>query len=98
MIKECVVLNGKVINVGPWDYQITKVEVAPAVYDEEGNMTKEAVFEERTMNSMPEGTTIENRDFEYDQDKGWYEVGTSNPPTAEERLAALELAMLALMG
>ena len=35
MLKECVVLNGKVINIGPWDYRVEEVEVTPAVIDEE---------------------------------------------------------------
>jgi hypothetical protein len=50
MIKKCVVLNGKVINIGEWD-------------DMNGT------------NPMPEGATIEEHDFEYDPDHGWYEVG-----------------------
>jgi len=76
MIKECVVLNGKIINIGEWDYQIQQREVKPPEYDEEGNIVKEAVFEDKVMNPMPEGAVIEERDFEYDPNYGWYEVGT----------------------
>lgn len=25
MLKECVILNGKVINIGPWDYQYKEI-------------------------------------------------------------------------
>jgi hypothetical protein len=28
------------------------------------------------MNPMPDGAVIEERDFEYDANRGWYEVGT----------------------
>lgn len=76
MIKECVVLDGKVINIGPWDYKEVDVEVSPAEYDEEGNMVKKAVFEKRITNPFPDGATTEERDFEFDEDRGWYEVGT----------------------
>jgi len=76
MIKKCYVLNGKVINIGEWDYQIQQQEVSPPEYDEEGNIVKEAVFENRALNPMPEGAAVEERDFEYDTDRGWYEVGT----------------------
>ena len=69
MIKKCVVLNGKIINIGEWD-------------DMNGT------------NPMPEGAVIEERDFEYDEDRGWYEVGTYPEPTAQERIEALEAALL----
>ena len=69
MIKSCVVLNGKIINIGEWD-------------DLNGE------------NPMPEGAVIEERDFEYDEDRGWYEVGTYPEPTAQERIEALEAALL----
>lgn len=32
--------------------------------------------EQVTQNPLPEGATIEERDFEYDSECGWYEVGT----------------------
>lgn len=98
MIKECVVLNRKVINIGPWDYQMQQVEVSPAEYDENGNVVKEAVYEEEAMNPLPEGAVTEQRDFEYDEDRGWYEIGTSVALTTEERLKATEDAIVALMG
>lgn len=94
MIKKCYVLNGKVINIGEWDYQIQQREVKPPEYDEEGNIVKEAVFEDKVMNPMPEGAVIEERDFEYDTDRGWYEVGKLIEPTSQERIEALEAALL----
>lgn len=69
MMKKCVVLNEKIINIGEWD-------------DLNGE------------NPMPEGAVIEERDFEYDEDRGWYEVGTYPEPTAQERIEALEAALL----
>ena len=98
MIKDCIILDGKLINIGPWDYQMQQVEVSPAEYDEDGNIAKEAVYEEQTMNPLPEGATVEQRDFEYDEDRGWYEIGTSVALTTEERLKATEDAIVALMG
>lgn len=46
---------------------------------------------------LPEGAIIEERDFEYDVDRGWYEVGTIPEPTTKERIEALELAMLEMI-
>lgn len=68
MMKKCVVLNEKIINIGEWD-------------DLNGE------------NPMPEGAVIEERDFEYDEDRGWYEVGTYPEPTAQERIEAIEAAL-----
>jgi len=79
MIKECVVLDGKVINIGPWDYQYTEVD-----------------GQQVAQNTLPDGATIENRDFEYDADRGWYETGTPATPTAEEEIAQLKQAVAEL--
>lgn len=69
MMKKCVVLNEKIINIGEWD-------------DLNGE------------NPMPEGATVEERDFDYDPNRGWYEVGTLQEPTAQERIEAIEAALL----
>jgi hypothetical protein len=97
MIKECIVKDGKVINIGSWDEQRENVEISPAEYDEDGNIIKEGVFEEQIKNPFPVGATIEERDFDYDPDRGWYEIGTSAPPSLEERQASTEEAILVLM-
>lgn len=76
MIKKCYVLNGKIINIGEWDFQTQQIEIEPPKYDSQGNLIKEAVFEEQVLNPIPEGATVEERDFEYDPNYGWYEVGT----------------------
>lgn len=78
MIKECVILDGRIINIGAWDEQRENVEIFPAECDEEGNEIKAAVYEEQIKNPMPEGATIEERGFEYDPDRGWYEVGDNS--------------------
>lgn len=75
-MKKCVVLNGQIINVGDWNYQYQQVETLPAEYDKDGNVIKEAVFEQVATNPLPIGVAIEERDFEYSEDRGWYEVGT----------------------
>ncbi len=97
MIKECVILNGKIINIGEWDFKKQQIEISPAEVDEDGNVIKDAVFEEQIKNPMPEGVTIEERNFEYDADRGWYEVGTSISPTVEEQLQAQAEAIMTLM-
>ncbi|MGM1023416.1 MAG: XkdW family protein [Bacillota bacterium] len=94
MIKEVVVLNSEVINIGPWDEQIRPVLVSSAEYDEEGNITKEAVYEDRVMNPMPEGAVIEEREIETAPDGGLIVKGSAQPTTAE--LMGQELARLKL--
>ena len=65
MIKKCYVLDGQIINIGEWDYQKT--------INEQG--------EEVISNPLPQGATEENRDFEYNEERGWYEVGTVQVPS-----------------
>ncbi len=74
MIKECVVLDGKIINIGPWDYQVESDESGVEVIG----------------NPVPEGATTEHRDFEYDPDSGWHEVGAPAPKTDTEKIAELQ--------
>lgn len=97
MLKECTVLNGQIINFGEWDYQIRPFEVEPPQYNNEGEVIKEAVYDDRQTNPFPEGATIEQRDVEYDPDRGWYEVGTLPLPTADDRLSSMETALLELL-
>lgn len=52
--------------------------------DEDGNPT----------NPLPEGATVEERDFEYSPETGWHEVGKLLPPTTQERIEALEAALM----
>lgn len=78
MIKTCVVLNGEIINIGEWDYQMQEFEVSPAVFDEEGNVIEDAVTEERPTNPLPEGAIIVELDIEFDENHGWYENTLEN--------------------
>lgn len=99
MIKPCVFdADGNLINIGEWDYQIKPFEVEPAEYDEEGNLIKDAVIEYRATNPTPDGAYYHDQEVEYDPDRGWYLVGTVPKPTAEARIAAMESALLSLMG
>ncbi len=90
MIKKCYILNGEIINIGEWDSQKQPVEINSAEYDEEGNILKEAVFEDKEINPLPEGVIEEERDFEYDADRGWYEVGTEAPKTPQQQIEELK--------
>jgi hypothetical protein len=85
MMKDCVILNGQIINIGPWDYQIKQVQVDG---DEEN-----PVYEDRESNPFPVGATIEQRDVDFSDERGWYEVGTVQPPSVEEQLKQVQLMM-----
>ncbi|MGG4504040.1 hypothetical protein [Paenibacillus polymyxa] len=94
MTKECVVLNGEVINIGPWDYMRKQVLASPVEYDDEGNVTKEAEYEEQTMNPLPEGATIEEREIEVAPDGGLIVKGSAQPTSDElhgQQLAELKI-------
>lgn len=71
MMKNCVLLNGNLENVGEWNYDIRSVEVTPAVKDEDGNIAAEAVYEDQTFNPLPEGATTEQREVIQNADGGW---------------------------
>lgn len=81
MMKECVILDGKVINVGQWDYQYENID-----------------GEQVAKNPIPQGATTEQRDMEYDENRGWYEVGTAETPSIEERLKSAEDTITMLLG
>lgn len=99
MKKTCVFdSNGKLINIGEWDYRYEEVEIEPAKFDDNGNIIKEAVKEIVATNPLPDGAYTEEREVYYDPDRGWYLAGTVPSPTPEERLAAMESAILSLMG
>ncbi|MNW33505.1 hypothetical protein D3C74_104690 [compost metagenome] len=95
MIKDVVVFDGQVINIGPWDEQVRPFLVSPAEYDEEGNIMKEAVYEDRVMNPMPDGAKIEEREIEVAPDGGMVIKGASTQPTSAELLGQ-ELAQIKL--
>lgn len=76
MMKSCVILNGQIINIGEWYYQIQSVIISPAELDTEGNVITEAVYEDQITNPLPVGATSEQRDIVESPDGGLIEVGT----------------------
>ncbi|MMZ48456.1 hypothetical protein D1872_101260 [compost metagenome] len=94
MIKECVVLNDEAINIGPWDYKFQQVLMSPAEYDDEGNVVKEAAYEEQITNPLPEGATIEQREIEEAPDGGLIVKGSAQ--STSDELLGQELAQIKL--
>lgn len=97
MLKHCVRLYGEIINIGPWDYQYQSVEVTPAQYDNEGNETEPAGYKDEARNPLPDGAEIIEVDVYQDSEGAWRVVEAVVAPTTEERLAAAEQALLAIM-
>ena len=87
MIKEVVLLNGQVINIGQWEYMTESVEVEPGK------------FEDRVLNPLPVGAEIQEMEVEQDVSGGWYVVGLS--PESHQSptdLIGAELTALKLQG
>ncbi|MBE7897251.1 hypothetical protein G7L40_00810 [Paenibacillus polymyxa] len=94
MIKDVVVLDGQVINIGPWDYKLLSVMVSPAEHDDEGNVTKEAVYEDRVTNPLPEGAVIEQQEIEVAPDGGLIVKGSAQLTSDEllgQQLAEMKI-------
>lgn len=70
MLKQCIIFDGNIINIGEWDYDI----------DGEGVIN----------NPIPDGATIEQRDFEFTDENGWREIGIVIPKTPQEQIAELQ--------
>ena len=82
MLKSCVVLDGAVINVGEWDYNIQPVQVGeqeviitPETVDSEGNVIPavtemQPIYEDQATNPFPEGAIIEEREVIQNADGG----------------------------
>lgn len=73
-LTECVVLNGKVINIGPWDYKEQYVEVTKGVY------------EKRIRNPIPEGAEIVMKEVVEGPDGGLYQADYIPPKSDVEFL------------
>lgn len=58
--------DGEIINIGPWDYQITKVETGEI--GEDG----EAVLVDQVGNPLPEGAVSGMAEVVQGPDGGWY--------------------------
>ncbi|WP_050613332.1 hypothetical protein [Bacillus testis] len=46
---------------------------------------------------MPEGAVIEEREMEYNEDRGWFEMGELALPTDKKRIEMLENMILMVM-
>ncbi|MMZ49670.1 hypothetical protein D1872_113740 [compost metagenome] len=79
MIKECVVLNGVVVNIGPWDYKKVKIQLPV----EEG---QEPEYEEIITNPLPEGAEIVELEITEGPDGGLYPVGQLPPKSEIQKL------------
>ncbi|AWB45268.1 hypothetical protein DCC85_14235 [Paenibacillus sp. CAA11] len=80
MIKECVLLNGQVINIGPWDYQKERVLINPG--------EDEPLFEERINNPLPEDAEIVEMEVTQSEDGGWYAKDYLPQPSELDRMGA----------
>lgn len=91
MIRQCVVLNGQVINIGEWDYQTEQVETKPAIIDEE---TQEAIepaeYETVIRNPLPDGAEFVDIEVVVGADGGLYPADYTPPKTDKERIEELE--------
>ncbi|MFD3258159.1 hypothetical protein ACE3MQ_06080 [Paenibacillus lentus] len=101
MLKECVVLDGRVINIGPWDYKVEQIEVGseeievePAEYDGEGSLIREAVFErvpvyeDQPTNPLPDGAEVVEMEIVEGEDGGLYPADYVPEPDELEQLRA----------
>lgn len=70
MIKDVILLNGDVINIGPWDYMYQDIEVSPEETDEHGSITKPALFEKKATNPLPEEAEIIQMEVAEDSEGG----------------------------
>ncbi|MGR6765347.1 hypothetical protein ACU1JV_26625 [Paenibacillus sp. T2-29] len=87
MIKECVILNGEVINIGPWDYRKQQVQTG---VDKDQN----PIYEEQVTNPLPEGVVIEEREIEVAPDGGLIVKGSAQPTSHEllgQQLAEMKI-------
>ncbi|MCU6797992.1 hypothetical protein OB236_38295 [Paenibacillus sp. WQ 127069] len=111
MMKECVLHNGKVINIGPWDYRIQPVQVGveEVILESEREIDGEIIpavieyrpiYEDQITNPIPEGSVIEQKEVEQDADDGWYVIGEIKLPNEldiiGQQLVNRELEVLGL--
>lgn len=82
MLKKVYILEGKIINVGDWDYQKS--------IDDKGVEVIE--------NPLPDGAMEEQREMKYTEERGWHEIGKPVLPTDKERIEMLEDTILFLLG
>lgn len=93
MMKQCVLLDGAVINIGPWDTQIQTFVVKPAEYNADGTLLHEEETEERETNPLPAGAIVTELECSQNEDGGWYavEYAPQLPDSLEAAVAELKL-------
>lgn len=95
---ECVTLNNKLINIGPWDECVVTTYEIQNPYTDEGDAPEDwdyQVIEIRTVNNpLPEGAINENRTI-VESDKGrlllvedWEALREDAYPSVEDQLDA----------
>lgn len=78
MMKECVVLNGDVINIGPWDYRYTDLDDGETV----------------ALNPLPEGAVMQELEIVEGADGGLYPADYTPTKTPEQtRLDLMQTAI-----
>ena len=84
MIKDCVVLDGKIINIGPWDYQYKELGGKQVA---QNPLPEGAVVEGRDIVNAPDGGLIEAGTYvDFDQE---LVTAISAATTVEELKSAL---------
>lgn len=96
MMRDCIIdVNGKIINIGEWDYQIQPVQVGmktvvvkETVLDEKGNIIEpevteeQPVYEDKATNPLPSDAVLEQRDIVKASDGSLVEFGYVDPDKA----------------
>lgn len=96
MMRDCIIdVNGKIINIGEWDYQIQPVQVGmktvvvkETVLDEKGNIIEpevteeQPVYEDKATNPLPSDAVLEQRDIVEASDGSLVEFGYVDPDKA----------------
>jgi len=97
MLKTCWFdKDGNLINIGPWDYRIERVEVEPPEYDPNtGDLIREGVYEDRVTNPLPEGAYTAEIEIVEGPDGGLYPAGYTPPETPQQKIARLEAELAA---
>lgn len=73
-------------------------EIKTCVFDSNGKLINIGPWDDLGgQNPLPEGAYTEEREVEYDPERGWYEVGTVATPTDKERIRIIENALLEIL-
>ena len=100
MLKQCVTLNGKLINIGPWDYQIRQVQIGEeeVIIEPEREVDgviippvieKRPIYEDQVTNPLPEGAVEVEVEVEFSDEHGWRQAGTPLPMSQTDKINLL---------